>query len=216
MQSNDFWTNVHKMGYKNADWIDKPSLFVSQVVDLLPKEGKLLDLGAGQGQDSRFFARAGYKVISTDLNEAALSLSKAKADDDVSDLEFKVVDIGKKFSFDDQSYDVVYSHLGLHYFDKQTTRGVLEEIKRVLKPGGVLAFLANTIEDPEIKEEGFVRIEDHFYKEQETGLFKAYFTVGFVEELIEGLFEPILLDAEGETYKDGIKTLIRFVGRRIK
>lgn len=37
----------------------------------------------------------------------------------------------------------------------------------------------------------------------------------YLREIIDGLFESVILDNKGTTYKDKIKILIRFVGRKI-
>jgi len=37
----------------------------------------------------------------------------------------------------------------------------------------------------------------------------------YLRKIIDGLFESVILDNKGTTYKDEIKTLIRFVGRKI-
>ena len=214
MKPNDYWTGAHVNRYKVQDWINKPSIFVTQVIDLLPKTGKVLDLAAGQGQDSRFFAKLGFNVTSTDFNNAALKLSKEKADAERLKIDFLQVDAGQPLPFEDSSFDIVFSHLGIHYFNEEKTKMVFSEVNRVLKPGGIFAFLANTVDDPEIQEENFVRVEEHFYKEVDTGLEKSYFSVDYVNLLNDSLFETILLDATGETYKDQTKKLIRFVGHK--
>lgn len=51
--------------------------------------------------------------------------------------------------FANNSFDIVYAHLSFHYFDQKTTFGIMNEIERILKPGGVFAFLTNSIHDPE-------------------------------------------------------------------
>ena len=73
--SDTVWQDLHK-DYKNRDWIDKPSLFAETAITYFPSKGRVLDLGAGQGQDSRYFAEHGYDVVSTDLEETALEQSK--------------------------------------------------------------------------------------------------------------------------------------------
>lgn len=214
MKPNEYWTGAHVNRYKVQDWINKPSIFVTQIIDLLPKTGKVLDLAAGQGQDSRYFAKLGFDVTSTDFNNAALELSKEKADAEDLTIDFLQVDAGQPLPFEDNSFDIVFSHLGIHYFNEKRTKAVFSEVNRVLKPGGFFAFLANTVDDPEIKEANFMKVEENFYKEVDTGLEKAYFSVDYVNLLNESLFEIILLDATGETYKDMTKKLIRFVGRK--
>ena len=54
MKPVSFWNEKH-IDYSSKNWINKPTIFAQEVVSFFPRRGKLLDLGAGQGQDSRYF-----------------------------------------------------------------------------------------------------------------------------------------------------------------
>src|SRR3989344_955612 len=143
------WDEKH-IKYKSAEWIDKPAIFAKWVVSFLPKSGRLLDMGCGQGQDSRFFSELGYEVMAVDLSAQGIRFAEEKANrGKYNNLEFKTADIVESLPFADSEFDVVYSHLAIHYFDTETTFKIITEIKRVLKPGGVFACLVNSIHDPE-------------------------------------------------------------------
>lgn len=204
------WTNLHN-DYKKRNWIDKPSLFAESVLSYLPATGKLLDLGAGQGQDSRYFAEHGYDVVSTDLEESALEQGRTKTPDALrSKIDILQVDLRNNLPFDDAVFDVVYAHLSLHYFDKVTTTHIFDEIYRILKPGGVLAFFVNSTSDPEYNTGH--RIEDDYFMIDKTA--KRYFSPDTAKEFAHR-FTPLLVDNDGETYKDrekGVHHLVRFVG----
>jgi SAM-dependent methyltransferase len=206
----DFWRKTHEI-YSKKSWINNTTIFARFVVDYLPGSGQLLDLGAGQGQDSRYFAKLGYAVTSTDISGLALKLSKEAAEREGLNINFIELDIADTLPFADNSFDAVYSHLALHYFTAENTRAIFQEINRVLKPQGVLACLLNTIEDPEITGEEYKLIEKDYYQSPE-GLLKRYFSVDYLSDAIRGLFTSIVLDDKGEAYKDEIKSLIRFIG----
>ncbi len=208
---NDIWSDLHKK-YQQQDWIDKPSIFAEQAIKYFPKKGKVLELGAGQAQDSCFFASHGYKVIATDIEDSALELAKQKAASKSVEIDFRKVDLCEELPFESGSFDVVYAHLSLHYFDKETTLRIFDEIMRVLKSGGVFAFFVNSIQDPEYgtgKE-----IEPDFFQINKAT--KRYFSIKSARELGR-CFDIILLDDMGETYKDaakGVHNLIRFIGAK--
>ena len=190
--------------YQQTDWSHQPSLFVQDIVELLPKQGSILDLGAGMGQDSQFFAEHGYDVTSADV-----VLHTDLALDSVKRLE---LDHSQPLPFADESFDVVYSHVALHYFDMVTTEQIFSEIYRVLKPGGIVSFLVNSVNDPEYNT-GTKLEEDYFETE---GTRKRYFSTATAREFAHK-FEVILCDENGETYKDRAKNvhnLIRFIGRK--
>jgi SAM-dependent methyltransferase len=206
------WSDLHK-NYKKQDWIDKPSLFAETAITYFPKSGRVLDLGAGQGQDSRFFAEHGYEVVSTDIEETALEQSTSKLS---SELKQKVTiqkgDLREELPFEDASFDVVYAHLSLHYFDYETTVRLFGEIQRILKVGGVFAFFTNSVNDPECNT-GTKLEDDYFQINQAT---KRYFSVDTARAFTR-YFDVNLLDDHGETYKDhakGVRNLIRFIGTK--
>lgn len=194
---SDVWSDLHK-DYANRDWAKKPSLFAQTAITYFPKTGSVLELGAGLGQDSNYFAEHGYDVTSTDLEQ-------------VND-KMVVVDLREELPFETSSYDVIYAHLSLHYFDSEITTRLFGEIMRVLKPDGVFAFFANSVHDPEFGTG--TELEPDFF--QIGSVSKRYFSLS-TTRLITKYFDTLLLDDHGETYKDrakGVHNLIRFVGTK--
>lgn len=206
------WSDIHK-NYTKQDWIDKPSLFAETAIGYFPKKGKVLDLGAGLGQDSRFFAEHGYKVICTDREKQALNISKSNLPEDLVKLvSFQQLDLNHELPFNADTFDIVYAHLSLHYFNTEISKRLFTEIHRILKPEGVLAFLVNSVNDPEYKsgnelEPDFLQIDK---------ITKRYFSIATTREFTKD-FSPLLLDEEGETYKDSainVHNLVRFIGTK--
>jgi SAM-dependent methyltransferase len=217
MSTDQAWKDLHEHYTKTAvDWIDKPSLFAQDAIKYFPKSGKVLELGAGQGQDTRFFAEHGYDVVSTDLEDSALERSKSKLPEKLqSKVTIQKLDLREDFPFGSDSFDVVYAHLSLHYFDIETTYKILNQITRVLKPGGVIAFFTNSTTDPEYGTGE--QIEPDFF--QIDNVTKRYFSVESTRKFISDFYQINLLDDLGETYKDaakGVHNLIRFVGTKPK
>ncbi|MEX1112752.1 MAG: class I SAM-dependent methyltransferase [Candidatus Andersenbacteria bacterium] len=211
MDTRSYWK--HKLSeYANEVWSNKPSIFAKQTLSYFPTKGTLLELAGGQGQDSVFFATQGYTVTYSDFVEDVVRNVEKNTDPGL-DVWFQVIDLSKPLPFKNASFDVVYSHLGLHYFDNVNTKKVFGEIHRVLKTDGMLATILNTINDPEIKKSNYQEIEPYFFLNPRSGIKKSYFSQEYLSALVKGLFEPVLLDSAGETYKDETKSLIRFVGK---
>ncbi|MFH1534856.1 MAG: class I SAM-dependent methyltransferase [Patescibacteria group bacterium] len=212
--SKQYWTKTHAL-YSQKDWIRKPTIFAEYAIQHFPKEGKILDLGAGQGQDSRYFAKKGYDVISTDYEKFALGLNESNIPDELKEkITVKEVDLLEKLPFYNQEFDVVYSHLSLHYFDLKTTKKIFQEIQRVLKIDGVLALIVNSTSDPEIDQGKLIEKDYYDYG----NISRRYFNTENIKEFVQG-FETIVLDDQGETFKDsaiGVFNLIRFIGKRVE
>ena len=206
------WKELHS-NYKEQDWIEKPSLFAETAIQYFPKSGTVLELGAGHGQDSIFFAKQDYDVVSTDIETSSLELNFSKQSEECREkIRVMRVDLKEKLPYEKNSFDIVYAHLSLHYFDQETTFEIINGIERILKPGGVFAFLTNSINDPEYNTGTFLA-EDFFQIGKAT---KRYFSIESTRRLTKG-FQVNLIDNLGQTYKDrakGIYYLIRFIGQK--
>ena len=106
----------------------------------LNETSRVLDLGSGYGAPARFLAsRFGCEV--TGLNVSEVEIEEAERQTRDAGLEASVSFERGDFHdlpFSDDSFDVVWSQDSLMYgADK---RRILEEVERVLKPGGVLDF----------------------------------------------------------------------------
>lgn len=206
-----YWNKQHQI-YSKTDWINQPSLFAEWCLQFLPPHGSLLDLGGGQGQDAKFFSEKGYQVTLVDYEESALKKAKEKMLHTTTTVNIQHLDLSKRLPFMDGQFDVVYAHLSLHYFDSQTTYEIFNDIYRVMKTGGIFAFLVNSQSDPEFQsgipiEHGFVDVDT---------VQKRFFDIGMAMQFTHQ-FQTIIVDAQGETYKDraiGNHNLIRYVGKK--
>lgn len=207
MDIKKYWSEKHKK-YLGQSWIEKPTLFSQFAIKYFPEAGKLLDIGTGQGQDARFFSKLGYEVTATDISEEAISLAKEK---DTSGTKYIYHDLNQNLPFENETFDIVYSHLTIQFFDNKTTSNIFSEIKRVLKNGGVLAIIVNTKDDPQVLVSKLLG-EDLY--EAPDGLVKRFYDEKSLSSFVSDKFEQILLDSKGETYKDETKTLIRYIGKK--
>lgn len=101
------------------------------VTDLLKNipRTKMLELGCGTGHWTNFFVNLGYEVTATDISDAMLQIAKQKN----LNANFIKAD-SSKIPFEDNSFDIISSITMLEFVEEQDK--VLEEIHRVLKPGG--------------------------------------------------------------------------------
>ena len=212
MMSDQYWNSKYKF-YGNSPWQDDPSIFAVEAIHYFPGTGRLLDLGAGQGHDSHFFAQKGYDVTSTDFNDLALDISKKKSAELGLVIKYRNIDLAlATLPFGKNTYDVVFSHLSLHYFDDAVTTKLFEEIHRVLKPNGILAFFSNSILDNEIND--FEKISPNLYRDP-GGLQKRYMSTEYVKKELDSLFDILQLDLKGQMLDPSRpKTFLRFIGKK--
>lgn len=161
MDQEKLWNRKHAAQEHRA-WFDKPNTFARSVTkDFLPGS-RLLELGCGIGADARYFAKLKMQVIATDFSDRIIEQNK---NFQLSNLQFKTMDIAQSFPFSDGYFDIVYAHLSLHYFTDAITRQVFDEIARVLKPAGKLYFSCRSISDP-LYGEGEMVERDVFTRDQ--------------------------------------------------
>ncbi|OKH52132.1 SAM-dependent methyltransferase [Calothrix sp. HK-06] len=114
----------------------------SAIKSLLNKyyPGQVLDLGAGRGISSYAFAKEGCLVTSLEPDASHLVGAQAiQSLIDSTNLQIKIVqEYGEKLPFADNTFDIVYGRAVLHH--ARDLKTLLQEVARVLKPGGV--FLA--------------------------------------------------------------------------
>lgn len=208
--TQEYWDKRHKTYVVKKNWARKPSIFSMYVLKYFPKSGSLLDIGTGQGGDARYFQSQGYDITATDFSQEALSHAKSNSEG----IRYMHLDTAEGLPFENGSFDIVYSHLALHYFDKKTTKEIFKEIHRILKPNGVFATITNTVDDPGLKDGIYAEIEPDFYQTP-AGQKKRYFSIDFMKEMTQDLFETILLDSRGKTYHENkTDNLIRYVGKK--
>lgn len=135
----------------NATWkrgLGETNAFAKRAAKELEPQAHVLDLGCGTGKDALFFAAQGHVVTAMDFAESALAALRTMAER--RDLAVTTVcgDIGAKLPFKDGTFDAVYAHLSLHYFDNAHTARVFREVHRVLKKGGLFFVKCKSVDDP--------------------------------------------------------------------
>ena len=101
--------------------------------------GHCLEIGAGTGYLSLNLLLAGLieRSCCTDISEGMIALLRANADRLGLDVETAVCD-AEALPFPDGSFDTVIGHAVLHHLPDPVR--ALRECRRVLRPGGIIAF----------------------------------------------------------------------------
>jgi SAM-dependent methyltransferase len=111
------------------------------LLTLIPFEGlagrAVLDLGCGTGVDLVRFARGRARVVGADLSEAAIRLARQNVGHQHLQAGLLVAD-GERLPFADDHFDYVFAHGVVQY--TANGRRLVDEVRRVLKPGGEAVF----------------------------------------------------------------------------
>ena len=113
---------------------------VRQIEKHLKPGMKILDLGAGTGEYSLYFAEKGYEVTSVELVEKHVKRIKEKKKQsmNLNIYQGNALDLSE---YEDNGYDIVLC-LGplYHLEDRKDQLKCIEEVKRVCKKDGIMFF----------------------------------------------------------------------------
>jgi ubiquinone/menaquinone biosynthesis C-methylase UbiE len=98
----------------------------------------VLDVAAGSGNASIPAARAGGRVVATDLTPELLAIGRHRSASQGLDISWQEAD-AEHLGFDDDEFDVVLSCVGVMFAPFH--QPVADELVRVTKPGGRIALI---------------------------------------------------------------------------
>ncbi len=129
------WTLYSRAGYdRYRDALNTPAF-----LDMLPPVSGLtgLDLGCGEGTNTRRVAELGAAMTGLDIAPTFLRHAREAEDADPRGIDYLLGD-GLTLPMPDHAFDFVTAFMSMMDMADQPT--VLKEVARVLKPGGFLQF----------------------------------------------------------------------------
>lgn len=99
-------------------------------------DSQVLDLCCGSGQTTEFLVKTSQNV--TGLDASPKSLQRARLN--VPEASY-VEAFAEEMPFADNLFDVVHTSVALHEMQPQQLRKIINEVYRVLKPGGVFTLV---------------------------------------------------------------------------
>lgn len=186
----EYWDEIHrKNAYKREtiltdDWLKRFEPYIETCTT------PILDLGCGGGNNTRYLIERKKQVIACDFSKQAV---KAIAENFPEAADTKCFDMTDGIPFADGSFELVIADLCLHYFLRNDTEAIVQELKRILKKNGHLLFRVNSINDTnhgagqgEEKEEHVYQTGDgrlkRFFTEEEIRFFFRDFNIEYLKE----------------------------------
>lgn len=136
--SRSFYAQLGAEGLANRtrpEWDEK---IIAALIEMLPRDARVLDVGCGYGRIALPLAQAGYEVEGLDLSENLIEAARRAADAEGLRVGFTVGSM-TSLPYPSESFDAaiclwsVFNEL----LEEDEQTGAIREMWRVLGPGGV-------------------------------------------------------------------------------
>jgi len=191
--------------YWETNYTNKPKMFgltpsfaAEAALKVFKKNNisNIIELGAGLGRDTIFFAKNNIKVEALDYSKTAvMSIKKKIEESNLSKfVSAKVFDVRKKLPFKNNSIQGIFSHmLYCMALKNLEIQNLNNEILRVLEKGGINIYTVRNFEDGDYK--NGVHIEEESY--QNDGFIINFFSKKKIKDLLVG-FSNMKIDRFNE------------------
>ncbi len=170
----DVYTNQYFKDLTDIPHIDK-------FLERLPGGAKILDIGCGSGQFSKYMISKGFKAEGIDLSSEMVKVAKER----VPEAEFGVGDM-RNLSFDDNTFDGLLVAYSLIHIPSEEIEKTLIGFLRILKKNGYIQIIAQKGDPDKVVAEPLMKGERMFInfftkKRLSDYLQKASFRVEYIK-----------------------------------
>ncbi len=202
MPQRKVWENEYK-NTKLVTLSDKPQKDFLNFLKFLKKDQQIvlnnlniLDLGCGVGKNSNYLAKLDNTVTGLDISSEAIKIAKERAEKLNIDVNYQVSNIGSKYAFNDEYFDVVIDIISSNSLNEKEREIYLSEVSKVLKPGGY--FFVRALRKEGDKNAKFLLAnspgpEKNTYKIKGLGLTERVFEEKELKEMYGAYFEILKL-----------------------
>ena len=179
----------------------EPSISAKKALKLFQEKKikKIVEIGAGLGRDTIFFAKNSIHTTALDYSSSGIEIinQKIKKNNLKDYISTKLFDVRQKLPFEDNSVEACYSHM-LYCMALTTSdlEKINNEIQRILKPGGINIYTVRHTDDGDFKNgiyigedlyenDGFIV---HYFSEEKVNSFLNGFKNIYLEKFEEGTF----------------------------
>jgi SAM-dependent methyltransferase len=151
---------------------------------------RILDLGCGTGRHLVYFAAEGFDVHGLDAAPEGIKIAKNWLEERNLNGNLTIHRMEEGFPFQDSFFDAIISIQAMHHNKLESIKFIVQEIERVIKPGGLIFITfpkldlfkkKNGWELKEIEKGTFIPLSG-----PEKGLFHHYFTMEEIHKVFSG------------------------------
>ncbi|HNV69872.1 MAG TPA: class I SAM-dependent methyltransferase [Candidatus Ozemobacteraceae bacterium] len=136
-QSRTYWDKTWSKFLKYQGMIAPSGKLIQLLIGMVERGGTVLDLGCGEGRNTIYMARVGFRVVGLDLSQKGVRvLANNLFEEEVR--ATALVGDTRRLPFALGSFDAILAHNLFDHVDAETSKIGLQECYRVLKPGGYL------------------------------------------------------------------------------
>ncbi len=143
------YDSVYRLAYKSGVEFVEPldptrllTLFVSR--HKFPPRAKVIEFACGEGRDSVFLARKGFRVLGTDGSKWAIGQARKRARREKADVDFEVRDLTRLSGIAVGTFDLAVNIDAMSFVTADSARrNHYHEAFRVLKNGGIYFFCSH-------------------------------------------------------------------------
>ncbi len=153
------WQKIFK---EYGKCFNEPHEDMNKITKLFKKNKvkNILDVGCGSGRHVVYFSQKGFDVSGIDNSQEGINISNNWLKETNLHANLKLASFFKKFPFKDNYFDAVISTWSIHHGKEKQVKFSINEIKRVLKPNGLIYIsVTSTFKNRPIKEK--IKIEPH-------------------------------------------------------
>jgi len=175
----------------------KPNSTLTQYAELVPAEGKVLDIGIGEGRNAFFFAQKGFAVEGIDLSETAIKRCLSISEKLQLNIEATVDDI-TTFDIQPNHYSLIILSNVLNFFPEEEIALIIDKVKKGLVKDGLVYMNVFDINDPSRKKaiDKYKRLGRNSFFDSTNNMFLHYFT----KDEFEGFFTTYRTIKTGYSY----------------
>ncbi|MFX0065814.1 MAG: class I SAM-dependent methyltransferase [Candidatus Hermodarchaeota archaeon] len=168
--------------YRMTDALNKrEKRFFNKLLELIPKDATVLDLGSGTGVPyDKFLVKNGLEVIGIDISSKHVAMARKN----VPHASYIKADFSR-FKFEAERYDAIISLYAIFHIPREEHTNLFEKIHRALKEHGIILVTMGTA-DMELDINDFIGSKmawsSYSIEENKSLVEKAGFNILLVEE----------------------------------